>query len=337
MAATQKTIPITDQPYLCRESLRAQQLWEQCKLQMHPHTRLSLWYIARILLISAGTLAAGYWAMGYHWGWCLQPLVLVLLCRSLVALGKHMHDASHRNMSHNSARQPWVKALARRLRLSHHHVVNDVLMHGLLAPLLWYDAALYSKEHQSHHAWLGTPGKDLELPTIAAQAKKTLWQAMQPFIFSWGWWRSAAIGHLTVMPLRRLLFTVSWWACLLLALWALAGHLFVVYVLATVLLTRIGPYHVVRVFLELCDHYNMPKAGVLEYTRNMPNNWLGWFLYPDHDNYHIAHHLYPKVPQPRLKKVHLLLMQVPEYRQAAHFKTYFTGPQAVAKSITGQH
>jgi fatty acid desaturase len=87
-----------------------------------------------------------------------------------------------------------------------------------------------------------------------------------------------------------------------------------------------GMWHVSRctimygvyIFREILDHSGLPSDTILSFTRTSPyGTALQKFLQPHDDNYHLLHHLLPKVPMGHLHSLHSYLVKhVPEYERA---------------------
>ncbi|HEU4533529.1 MAG TPA: fatty acid desaturase, partial [Polyangiaceae bacterium] len=97
------------------------------------------------------------------------------------------------------------------------------------------------------------------------------------------------------------------------------------------LLARASTYHLLKVFTELSDHAGLEPGSILSNTRNSPANWLSALLHPHADNYHLAHHLAPRVPTWRLPALHALLLGVEAYRAGHHCDGYFLGRSSVVR------
>ncbi len=72
------------------------------------------------------------------------------------------------------------------------------------------------------------------------------------------------------------------------------------------------------VLREIIDHSGLPSNSVLAFTRTSPCcNAIQKFIQPHDDNYHLLHHLLPKVPMGNLHELHLWLIDhVEEYANA---------------------
>lgn len=83
-------------------------------------------------------------------------------------------------------------------------------------------------------------------------------------------------------------------------------------------LTRCTLSYACYVLREIIDHSGLPSTTVLEFTRTSPCcNAFQEFLQPHDDNYHLLHHLLPKIPMSRLHESHVwLVSNVPEYERA---------------------
>ena len=76
--------------------------------------------------------------------------------------------------------------------------------------------------------------------------------------------------------------------------------------------------YAVYILREIIDHAGLPATSVLAFTRTSPCcTLLQRFLQPHDDNYHLLHHLLPRVPMNRLHACHVwLCANVPEYEHA---------------------
>ncbi|RKG95873.1 MULTISPECIES: fatty acid desaturase, partial [unclassified Corallococcus] len=98
------------------------------------------------------------------------------------------------------------------------------------------------------------------------------------------------------------------------------------------LLSKMTAYHLIKIFAEISDHIGLKPGTVLGYTRNHPSNWVSFFLHPHHDNYHVTHHLFPRIPLANLPRMHQLLLPVSQYAEAHHCERYFRGPRSLVGS-----
>jgi fatty acid desaturase len=83
---------------------------------------------------------------------------------------------------------------------------------------------------------------------------------------------------------------------------------------------------------DVAEHFAMPSAG-FQHSRTTRTSWLERLLVGQNGiNYHAEHHLFPAVPFFRLKELHHLLMQNPDFRdKTVVTHGYFTG---LVKEVT---
>ena len=130
-----------------------------------------------------------------------------------------------------------------------------------------------------------------------------------------------AIGSLPVAPLQLSM----WWAVVA----AMTGFMepqtgtgFGIHFGWTFLflfhITRCTLSYIVYIFRETIDHSGLPSTSILAFTRTSPCcNWFQKFIQPHDDNYHLLHHLLPKIPMSNLHQAHeWLVEQVPVYADA---------------------
>jgi fatty acid desaturase len=87
---------------------------------------------------------------------------------------------------------------------------------------------------------------------------------------------------------------------------------------------------------SVVEHLNLPGQNEFNRTRHVDASLLEKLtVAPLNINIHIAHHLYPSVPQYNLPRMHQLLLQYPAYRQEGRiYDTYFSfGKRAYSEMI----
>jgi fatty acid desaturase len=65
---------------------------------------------------------------------------------------------------------------------------------------------------------------------------------------------------------------------------------------------------------EAFDHLGLEKRPTIKSSRNISSRWLGFFLYPHCEGFHLVHHLHPGVPSYRLREAHAILLGSAAYR-----------------------
>jgi fatty acid desaturase len=267
-------------------------------------------------LVETWTLIFAAWALCFYVSPLWTPLALIVIGSRQRALGNRLHDASHGNMLRGKKANQWVASL-------------------LCALPIFEDYELYRLEHLQHHAYLGTPGRDpdfLELPAQGEESPRSAWRVYFSFALNPRMWRDSVLTTLPRVGAVQRLRVLAWWTVMLGVLALLAGPRGALVFAALWLASKATVYHLIKVFAEISDHVGLVPGTILGYTRNLPNNWLSFFLHPHHDNYHLTHHLFPRIPLAHLPRMHGLLMEVGLYAQAHQCERYFLGESSVVHS-----
>ena len=83
--------------------------------------------------------------------------------------------------------------------------------------------------------------------------------------------------------------------------------------------------YAVYILREIIDHSGLPSTSILSFTRTSPCcNLLQTFLQPYDDNYHLLHHLLPRVPMSKLHTTHEWLVENVEIYERANSRPLWT-------------
>lgn len=294
-------------------ALKENEDWEQMRKLMQPKPNVSL----RWILIDVGLIAMSM-PIGFN------PLSFFFTARALRSLNNQGHDLAHNNVF---SKTKWNK-----------HFSKWILM-----PFMFLDYDRYTSNHHLHHGLLGKdsdPDIIVDRPKIYVKDSsiKAITKVLYPSVFNLDNWKNSLLGDLVKkeLSIKNKRFIGCWWAVLLVFLFFIKGWGFVLDFLVLILITRGTLYHMISRLAELADHAFLSNSSVVAYTRTMPSGFASWFWYPDNDNYHIAHHLFPKVSMPNLPKAHRLLMKIEAYRKGQHLDTYFFGKKSLLRALIGR-
>jgi|GEM_PF-737756 len=303
--------PVQVELHALRRALQREPEWSARLLRLQrPRPVVSLAYVATAwlgLVLSWSLMAWGSLA--------LLPVALLLTASAQRLLGNSLHDAAHGNILRG----------------------GEPLFQVLLAAPMFEEFRRYRALHLRHHARLHAPEEDpdhLPIPVRPGdgEAGPSATQVYLRTLFSARLWKSHCLGELPALNWRDRGRILLWWAVMEGALTLAVGPGRALAFLGLWLLSRATTYHALKVFTELADHSGLEVGTVLSYTRNAPRNALGLMLHPFGDNYHLTHHISPRVPMPNLHAAHLLLWGVPEYRAGHHCDGYFLGHHPVTRS-----
>lgn len=250
----------------------------------------------------------------------LIPVSLVIIGSRQRALSNLVHDGSHCNLFGNKS-------------------INDLIVNlGAASPM--FDAvSLYRKSHKDHHSFLGTKNdpdflKHLEYGYGDENPKKK--NSIKLFIslvINFRAWIDSITGSFFELKTNQKIQIALWWITISTILLYFDKNLFI-YTMALWWGARMTTYHMIRIFAEFLDHSGLKTGSTFSFTRNIPGaGVLKYILHPHSDNYHLVHHLFPKIPHYNLKKAHSLFYGASKtYINACHCDGYFIGKNSAINS-----
>lgn len=288
------------------EELRRQGLLDRLRALQGPVLSRSLAAVA-----FDWALILGAWALIFRVSPWLAPVAVLLMGSRQRALGNLLHDAGHK-MLFPSPR--WADGLA----------------NLFLGYPLWSPIHTYRDLHGKHHTHLGVEELDPDLIHAEEDLQGTSWELFLRHSLDWAMFRSNLVAHLPRMTGRVLAMTTLWWSVFLGVLFLASGVAGVLVFAGLWIVSRATVFHAITTFREISDHVGLTPGSVLGFTRNSPHlPFLSFFLHPHQNNYHLTHHLAPKVPFHRLHAAHEIFMAVPDYARAHHCDRYFGGGRSV--------
>jgi fatty acid desaturase len=269
-----------------------------------PHASAKQLVIGHLLLILSFVLGLG--------SVVLLPWALVGIAVALRILNNVLHDAAHGNV---------VGRPSRLLQLL------------ITAPIL-ESFAIYRKRHLAHHAYLGDPERDPDIILLPPDHSPVVRFAR--LLFAPRTWIANTFGRLPTMCRSDVVAAVVFWTAALGLVAALAGYSGALRVFALLIVCRATTFHALLCFTELTDHVGLTPRGVLAFTRNSPTNWLTPLFHPFGDNYHIVHHLAPRIPIAHTPRGHKMLLGYSRYTESNQCDGYFFGKRTVVRGWVGQ-
>lgn len=275
------------------------------------------WSIARQWLVIALAIGLALWSQ--HWAvWIAAGIVCATRQHALLVL---MHDATHH-------------------RLFSTRRLNELLSDVFCAFPVGFSTQLYRSQHAEHHRyvntdrdpyWVGIKRQpDWTFPKTRGQILKLFAKdllglhlvRMFLYISLWSPWpRVLGLAKENPLTRRERLRWVLWVA-------VVAAGLTVTRAWLPCLLLWVLPSLTVLAFLfrvrGVAEHVGLPSSHELNTSRHVDATLLErWSISPLNVNHHLAHHLFPSVPQYHLPELHQLLLLDETFRQHAHcIKTY---------------
>lgn len=234
-------------------------------------------------------------------------------------------------------------------RLAANRGVNEFISNVFAAFPNFFCTAGYRANHHAHHQHLNSesdpdwarkvhlsewqfPQNQKELAITLAKVMATSWYKLI-LLF----WTLSGIGRRDTWtkPAPRALLLQK------LAFYTIAAGVISAFSLwPGVVKYWVVPYLFVMPVLErvrsISEHFGLGYGHALDESRNILSGPFEAFFFGPHNiRYHLAHHMFPMVPQYNLPALHAYLMGYPEYHDLAHVNdSYFTGKNSVFKDLS---
>lgn len=266
---------------------------EEVKALTQRNDLMGAWVILKCWLITAAIFAmVGIWTNPFT-----IVLAVILLGGRQLNLAIIMHDAGHQLLFNNAK-------------------LNTTIGNWCAAHFLFLSTQFYAKQHNHHHGFAGTE-KDPDLPNFKAYpvSKASFSRKIARDVFgitavkfilalifnSSGLMDSDPNHHKTVLKsiLVNLLFAGLMWSLGLLWMYGLWMLAFFTSYMVVLRVRQAAEHGAVPNYLD-----RDPRAN----TRTTLASWWEQLLFaPANVNYHVEHHLIPKVPCYRLPELHKIL------------------------------
>ncbi|MDH1281557.1 fatty acid desaturase [Ectopseudomonas chengduensis] len=274
---------------------------------MRQSTLKSICYIAFEYLIIAFSVC-----LVVSWSYWFIPLAVILVGSRQRALVVLVHEGAHRNLSSIV-------------------LLNDVMTKLFCALPMLISLDSYRYIHGEHHRFLGDPEKDSDYLHDPDLVRKGWVKLYCSEFLSMESWLGNAFGY--PVALRLASIGLLWWGVVVGLMFYFFGLETVVVFAILWILSRATVYHAIISFVIISDHVGLVPGGIMNFARNHPSTgFLRKMVHPHFNGLHLTHHLLPTVPYHNLKKVHEFLLVIPDYNNAEHCSTYFTGRHSVIRS-----
>lgn len=281
-------------------------LSNQVNVQLNQLSKCDNYHGIFALLIDWGFIILAF-LISNHISFYFYPLSLLLIGSRQRALATLLHEATHNCIAKN-------------------RYLNYAIGTFFSGYWIFQSFNAYKQSHiEGHHGSLGDKSKDPDYQYYLSQGlykginqKQFLRTYVLLPLFC-----LKAIPYVQYLFKERLisfykfrkeavLFLLFWIATYSLLFRFQLFHLFLLYWIIPYLTVFVIIGH----FIEIAEHF--PLVGnsdhPIEMTRNRFSHWLeAFFLSIHNENYHLTHHLRPKIPFWNLKKAHDILMQDPMY------------------------
>ena len=271
----------------------------------------SLFSTFLILYLWSGIFIGWYLTAWIHF--LFFPISIVIISINQRTLRNILHDASHNNLYSNQK-------------------LNEYLSNFFAGYPLFEKTKYFRKAHLAHHRYLGIKNKDPDFVCINEldpTQKKSCYQIYIMAIRNKKWLKSSNFGNLYYFNYKEILEVFFWWFIFLVTLIYIFSLKKVIIFLILWFVSKATLYHFLKVFMEISDHAGLEINGIIKSTRSMPNKLSSMIFFPFGDNYHLTHHLLPKIPTIKLRKAHKILIEWDNYQKACFPKRYFFGRKSV--------
>jgi len=243
-------------------------------------------------------------------GWAIYPLSVIVIGSRQRALATIVHEAAHGTLARNK-------------------ILSLILATLFSGYLIFSTFNAYKASHVAgHHGSFGDPELDADYRYMLKKGvydikgeRRYVWEIfIKPFLLgnvpSYLAYlmkaRSLSVENRSAR-LENILLGAYWLVIVLVALALRQAHNLLLFWIVPFLTS----FQVIGWFIELAEHGPLMRNSInLRMTRNRHSHWLEQFLTGMHgENYHLAHHLRPRVPFWKMPALHRILLRDPAYQQ----------------------
>lgn len=283
------------------------------------------WAIARQWLVIATSIALAI-RLGHVWGYALA--ILVISTRQH-ALGILMHDATHYRLFKSKWANDFLGDVlcAFPINMSVSRYRHDHLLHHkhnmTERDPYWQEWKADSHWHWPKQRWEGLVlfARDIFMLNMSRVGKT---------VSKWSPWSNHLGKALAPVPLTRAerVRLYAFWITLIVLTTVVHGWAILLLLWALPLSTLVVLYGRIR---SVAEHLNLAETTEFDRTRHVTGNLVERLtVAPLNINVHLAHHLFPTVPQYNLPRLHEILMTYPPYAEGgAHYDSYLLGGKRV--------
>jgi fatty acid desaturase len=287
------------------------------------------WSIARQWIV----IAASAWIALRAHHVLVYALAIVVIATRQHALGVLMHEGTH-------------------YRLFSSRRANDVLGDLLCAFPINMTVSRYRHDHLLHHKfnmterdpywqewkadshWHWPKARKEGLLLFAGDLLMLNMRRIGKTVSKWSPWSnhwSKAAYPTPLTPSERLRL-YAFWVCVLTIVTLAKGWVPFLLLWALPLSTLVVLFARVR---SVAEHLSLAETTEFERSRHVRGTLLErWTIAPLNVNIHLAHHLFPAVPQYNLPRLHRLLLAYPPYaRGGAQYDSYLSGGRRVFRDM----
>ncbi|HEX7674586.1 MAG TPA: fatty acid desaturase family protein [Bdellovibrio sp.] len=260
-------------------------------------------------------IAAAIAVCSTYFSWWLYALTVVVIASRQHALLVLMHEAAH-------------------LRVFKNVTWGDMIVDFVCAYPTFMTTEAYRRNHSAHHSATNTE-KD---PDWARKIPKAEWQYPQrPLTMAKVLGRQLMVGGLEWMVLAYMISKndkkkMAYWAVVATAVVMTGyGKGFLLYWMVPMLTL----FPTIQRIRSIAEHFGLKYEHEMNGTRNVMSGPVQSFLFGPHNvRLHLAHHMFPTVPQYNLGRLHQILMDHPTYAKYSHNNTsYIFFGNSVVKNL----
>ncbi|WGL59186.1 fatty acid desaturase family protein [Pigmentibacter sp. JX0631] len=271
----------------------------------------SIFFITYIWL----SIFAAWYLVAYK-SFYFFPLAIIIFGIQQRTMRNILHDASHYSLFKNQ-------------------YINDLAANLFAGYSFFENIKYFRKSHLEHHKFLGIQEKDPDFVSIELLDPTNQKNSLSIFITalkSKRWIVSSYLGNLFIFSFSEIIRAFTWWIFLsIVIIFCFSLQSFFIFLILW-FSAKLTIYHCLKVFMEISDHAGLPLNGIIKGTRNHPDKITKFIFFPFGDNYHLTHHLFPKIQTYKLEKMHKILLNWPNYSNACNPKNYIKGNNSVLKS-----